>query len=163
MTFRNQISDFRNIDLGNTKDIIQKIDLINKEKNINLIVLNFNNTNILEKDLEEYLIKLNKKVLIISKEKIEFSNYFLSFIIFLGRRDISTSSVDSPYASFRSIIDFSISSVISSFAKLGMKPLAIPFCIPFCMVLDFDICFQECSDISFSIAARLNPRGRNFR
>ena len=78
MTFRNKISDFSDIDLANTKDIIQKIDLINKEKNINLIVLNFNNTNILEKDLEEYLIQLNKKVLIISKEKIEFSNYFLN-------------------------------------------------------------------------------------
>ena len=42
------------------------------------MIINYNNTNILEEDLEEYLIKLNKKVLIISKEKIEFSNYFLN-------------------------------------------------------------------------------------
>ena len=78
MTFRNKISDFKDVDLGKSKDIIQKIDLVNKEKNINLIVLNFNNTNVINNDLEEYLIKLNKKVLIISKKKIEFSNYFLN-------------------------------------------------------------------------------------
>ena len=78
MTFRNEISSYENIDLNNTSSIIKEIDALNKIDNINLIVLNFNKSNIIDTKLEEYLIKLNKKVLIISKEKIKFSNFFIN-------------------------------------------------------------------------------------
>ena len=38
MTFRKNIANFDNISLTNTKDVINKIDTINKEINLNLIV-----------------------------------------------------------------------------------------------------------------------------
>ena len=78
MTFRNEISNYQNVDLNNTENIIKEIDSINKVDNINLIVFNFNKSRKIDNKLEEYLINLNKKVLIISKEKIEFSNFFLN-------------------------------------------------------------------------------------
>ena len=78
MTFRNEISNYQNVDLNNTENIIKEIDSINKVDNINLIVFNFNKSKKIDNKLEEYLINLNKKVLIISKEKIEFSNFFLN-------------------------------------------------------------------------------------
>ena len=42
MTFRKNIGNFQNVDLGNPDEVINKIDSINKENNINLIVINFN-------------------------------------------------------------------------------------------------------------------------
>ena len=40
--------------------------------------MNINLANKIGKDLENYLINLNKKVLIISKEEIQFENYFIN-------------------------------------------------------------------------------------
>ena len=56
--------------MNNTDLIIEKIDKLNKEINVNLIVLNINFSNKIDENLENYLIKLNKKVLIISKEEL---------------------------------------------------------------------------------------------
>ncbi len=78
MTFRKNIENFQNVDLNKHDEVIKKIDSINKIKNINLIVLNFNNNTESNKKLEKYLINLNKKVLIIAKQKINFNNYFLN-------------------------------------------------------------------------------------
>ena len=77
ITFRNTFNDLKNVDLNNTGEIIKKIDMLNKDININLIVINFNSQNTINKDLENYLINLNKKVLIISKDIMDFHNNFL--------------------------------------------------------------------------------------
>ena len=78
MTFRKNVGNF-NIDVTNeSQSIISKIDQLNKEINVNLIVLNINLANKIGKDLENYLINLNKKILIISKEEIQFENYFIN-------------------------------------------------------------------------------------
>ena len=78
MTFRKNIENFQNISLSNTQDVIKKIDSINKKVNLNLIVFSFGEVVNISNELEEYLINLNKKVLVISKNKLDFSNYFLS-------------------------------------------------------------------------------------
>ena len=78
MTFRKNIENFQNISLSNTQDVIKKIDSINKKVNLNLIVFSFGEVVNISNQLEEYLINLNKKVLVISKNKLDFSNYFLS-------------------------------------------------------------------------------------
>src|SRR5210317_2070386 len=77
ITFRNTFYDLKNVNLNNTGEIINKIDMLNKDVNINLIVINFNSQNTINKDLENYLINLNKKVLIISKDIVDFHNNFL--------------------------------------------------------------------------------------
>ena len=78
MTFRKDIGNFSVENMNNTDLIIEKIDKLNKEINVNLIVLNINFSNKIDENLENYLIKLNKKVLIISKEELIFKNYFIN-------------------------------------------------------------------------------------
>jgi len=77
LTFRNTLKNFRDIDLNNEGKVIELIDNENKKNNVNLIVLNINSKNKISEKLESFLINLNKKVLIISKEEMVFNNYFL--------------------------------------------------------------------------------------
>ena len=65
MTFRNKIKDL-NVDLTSETQLIEQIDKINKEQEVNLIILNAGNITSIPKTIEEYLLNLNKKVLIIS-------------------------------------------------------------------------------------------------
>ena len=67
MTFRNNIGDYTIENLNTKEDLINLIDSINKEKEINLIVINLENHNSLDSSIEKYLINLNKKILLISK------------------------------------------------------------------------------------------------
>ena len=77
LTFRNTLKNYRDIDLNNAGKVIELIDNENKKNNVNLIVLNINSKNKISEKLESFLINLNKKVLIISKEEMVFNNYFL--------------------------------------------------------------------------------------
>tara|TARA_B100000886_G_scaffold206469_1_gene142697 strand:+ start:99 stop:1541 length:1443 start_codon:yes stop_codon:yes gene_type:complete len=71
--------------VGNNKININKdhekvIDIINnqnKRGNINLVVLNLNEEKVVNEKLLNFLINLNKKVLLISKENIEFKRIFI--------------------------------------------------------------------------------------
>ena len=76
MTYRKNIKDFENMDINDTESVIKTIDSINKEVNLNLIVLNINDRKQISQKLEKYLIDLNKKILLISKEEIQFKTYF---------------------------------------------------------------------------------------
>ena len=77
LTFRNTLKNFRDIDLNNAGKVIELIDNENKKNNVNLIVLNINSKNKISEKLESFLINLNKKVLIISKDEMVFNNFFL--------------------------------------------------------------------------------------
>ena len=77
MTFRNSIKSIHNIDFNNYKTVVNEIDKLNKVKNLNLIILNVASLITIPKELETYLINLNKKVLIISEQQIIFNNHFL--------------------------------------------------------------------------------------
>ena len=57
------------MDINNSNKIIEKIDELNKTEKVNLIVINLNTTRKMNKQLEEYLIETNKKVLLISTNK----------------------------------------------------------------------------------------------
>ena len=50
----------------------EEVNKLNKVVNLNLIILRLKNTVKLDGSMEDYLINLNKKVLIISDNKLEF-------------------------------------------------------------------------------------------
>lgn len=77
MTFRNSVNSIQNIDFKDFNSVIYEIDKLNKIKNLNLIIFNLANLGTIPKELETYLINLNKKVLIISEQKINFNNNFI--------------------------------------------------------------------------------------
>lgn len=76
LTFRKDSGNF-SLDLPVDEDrVIEIIDAENKKENINLIVLNLSERS-MNASLEKYLINLNKKILIISDESMQFSNNFI--------------------------------------------------------------------------------------
>ena len=77
ITFRNNLNSLFHENLNNVNKIIKNIDEINKLKKINLIVINLEKVNQIELELEEYLIKTNKKILLISENKPEFITNFI--------------------------------------------------------------------------------------
>ena len=55
----------------------EEVNKLNKVVNLNLIILRLKNTVKLDGSMEDYLINLNKKVLIISDNKLEFGKNFI--------------------------------------------------------------------------------------
>ena len=96
ITFRNSIGEFN---FTNINEIIDIIDKQNKENNLNLIILNLGLEKSLPESIEEYLIDLNKKVLIISRKEIIFKNIFLKRSIFLENYFLTYFNNDIQYGS----------------------------------------------------------------
>ena len=96
ITFRNSIGEFN---FANINEIIDIIDKQNKENNLNLIILNLGLEKSLPESIEEYLIDLNKKVLIISRQEIIFKNIFLKRSVFLENYFLTYFNNDIQYGS----------------------------------------------------------------
>ena len=114
MTFRNNIGDYNIENLNTKEDLINLIDSINKEKEINLIVINLENHNSLDSNIEKYLINLNKKILLISKNKLKFSTYFLHREVVISNFYLTYFNNDIQYGSkyiLKRIMDISFSLV----------------------------------------------------
>ena len=60
-----------------SEKIVTEVDKLNKIVNINLVILNIEKLKLLPKELEKYLIGLNKKVLIISSNDLRFNTNFI--------------------------------------------------------------------------------------
>ena len=77
LSFRKNIGSFNIRNFDNHNNLIKKIDKINKDSKINLIVLNLGSKNSIKKSLEEYLIGLNKKIMLVSENELTFKNKFI--------------------------------------------------------------------------------------
>ena len=76
MTFRKNLGSFFVKSENINEEIINIIDRENKKNKVNLVVIEVS-SNTISEELEKYLINLNKKVLIITKNKIKFTNNFI--------------------------------------------------------------------------------------
>lgn len=76
MTFRKNLGSFFVQTENINEEIINIIDRENKKNKVNLVVIEVS-SNTISEELEKYLINLNKKVLIITKNKIKFTNNFI--------------------------------------------------------------------------------------
>jgi len=76
MTFRKNLGSFFVQTENVNEEIINIIDRENKKNKVNLVVIEVS-SNTISEELEKYLINLNKKVLIITKNKITFTNNFI--------------------------------------------------------------------------------------
>ena len=77
MTFRKCIGEYDLETLDDTRKIIEIIDKINKSNEVNLIIINLDKLKKIPVDLENYLLDINKKVLLISKYEVIFSKIFI--------------------------------------------------------------------------------------
>ena len=113
-TFRKKIKDIKDVDLSNPELVIKEIDSLNKIENINLIIMNIGEKNTIHEKLENYLINLNKKVLIISKNKVDFKNYFINRVENISNYYLTYFNNDIQYGSkyiLKRVIDIFLSIV----------------------------------------------------
>ena len=116
MTFRKKINSLHIENINSANEIINSIDKINKKENINLIVLNFGEKNKINEKIEDYLIQLNKKVLIISRNEIQFNKLFLSRKVNLSGYTLVYFNNDIQYGSkyiLKRITDIILSSLLT--------------------------------------------------
>tara|TARA_B100001996_G_scaffold370715_1_gene345303 strand:- start:903 stop:2369 length:1467 start_codon:yes stop_codon:yes gene_type:complete len=142
MTFRKEIKNVTLDNPNNTNNVIETIDSINKTDNLNLIVLNFENKRSITKKLEDYLINLNKKVLIVSKNSINFNTYFIKRTETLSGYELTYFNNDIQYGSkyiLKRLIDF----VFSTFAIILFSPLLLITSIYLLLLDGFPVIFKQ--------------------
>ena len=122
MTFRKNIGDYENMNFDDAEEIIKKIDTINKEINLNLVVINLNEKNQISTALEKYLIELNKKVLIISKKDLVFKTYFLKRTEEISNYYLTYFNNDIQYGS-KYILKRVLDIVLAIFLLIVLSPL----------------------------------------
>ncbi len=134
MTFRSEIENINIDDLSDSNEVIKNIDSINKLNNLNLVVLNFENTNEISKKLEDYLINLNKKVLIISKNIIKFHTYFINRSENISGYQLTYFNNDIQYGS-KYIIKRLVDVIFSTLAITLLSPIFL-FVFIYLLILD---------------------------
>ena len=77
LAFRNEKLSLKGDEKVLPKKIIKEVDKLNKSTDISLVVIRLMKLKKLDPELEEYLINLNKKVLLISDNKLAFNTNFI--------------------------------------------------------------------------------------
>jgi lipopolysaccharide/colanic/teichoic acid biosynthesis glycosyltransferase len=134
MTFRNNSQSLSDIDLNNSDLVMSKIDTLNKKINLNLIILNFKSQSGISKVLEEYLVNLNKKILIISKQPMKFNNNFLY------REEVLSGSY---LTYFNNDIQYGSKYILKRFLDITLGSLAIVLFSPIMVLLALYILFLD--------------------
>ena len=122
MTFRKCIGEYDLEDLEDTRKIIQIIDKINKSNEVNLIIFNLDKLKKIPLDLENYLLEINKKVLLISKKELSFGKIFIHRTEHLNNYFFTYFNNDIQYGS-KYIIKRIMDITISIFGIIILSPL----------------------------------------
>lgn len=122
MTFRNESNSFNKINLDDTDYVIKTIDNENKKNNLNLIILNFKDSSTIKKDLEKYLINLNKKILVISKNKMVFNSNFIFREEFISGSYLTYFNNDIQYGA-KYILKRLLDIILSTIALIAFIPI----------------------------------------
>jgi lipopolysaccharide/colanic/teichoic acid biosynthesis glycosyltransferase len=77
LAFRNEKLSLKDDEKVLPKKIIKEVDKLNKSTDISLVVIRLMKLKKLDQELEEYLINLNKKVLLISDNRLAFNTNFI--------------------------------------------------------------------------------------
>ena len=114
MTFRKNLKDYE-LDLKKLDSLISIIDSLNKEQKVNLVIINLEDKNSLPESVENYLLNLNKKVLIISTSRINFQSLFIKNESKLNTSYLTYFNNDIQYGSkyiMKRFIDITLSSIL---------------------------------------------------
>jgi len=114
MTFRNNIGNYNLKNINDQDELINLVDSINKEKEVNLIVINLEQIDFLNSELETYLINLNKKILLISKNKLTFNTFFIHREVVISNFYLTYFNNDIQYGSkfiLKRLMDISLASI----------------------------------------------------
>jgi lipopolysaccharide/colanic/teichoic acid biosynthesis glycosyltransferase len=88
LAFRKQRLSLQCEEENLTNEVIQEVDRLNKVTDVNLVVIRLTKLKILEPKLEEYLINLNKKVLLITNNDMKFHTNFIFRVVEVNSQKI---------------------------------------------------------------------------
>lgn len=112
LAYRNEKLAIKDSSENMEDTVISEVNNLNKTININLVVLNISNLKRLPIKLEEYLIKLNKKVLILSSNELVFHTNFIYRFLKIDSKYLYYFNNDVQYGSkyiLKRLFDISIS------------------------------------------------------
>jgi len=124
LAFRNQRLSIQCEEENLTNEVIQEVDRLNKITDINLVVIRLTKLQKLEPELEEYLINLNKKVLLITDTDMKFHTNFIFRVIEVTSQKIYYFNNDIQYGA-KYILKRVFDIVLSILLLLLLLPLLI--------------------------------------
>ena len=107
-----------------TSVIEEEVNQLNKVINLNLVVIRLENTTKLKKELENYLINLNKKVLIISDNKLTFGTNFIYRLVKVDSKFLYYFNNDIQYGA-KFILKRIMDILISLFILIFISPILL--------------------------------------
>ena len=122
--FRNEKQSINCEENKITSVIQEEVNQLNKVINLNLVVIRLENTKKLKKELESYLINLNKKVLIISDNKLTFGTNFIYRLVKVDTKFLYYFNNDIQYGA-KFILKRIMDIVISIFIVIFISPLLL--------------------------------------
>ena len=153
MTFRKKVDDYTRKNMDDFTEISKLIDEANKKVNVNLIVLNIGESSQINHDLENYLIELNKKILIISKNKVIFNKLFLS-------RNINLSGYNLVY--FNNDIQYGSKYIIKRLMDITISLILLTILSPIFLILSLYILYLDKTPIIIG-QNRVGLHGKIFK
>ena len=124
LAFRNEKLSLKEDEKVLLKKIIKEVDKLNKSTDISLVVIRLMKLKKLDPELEEYLIKLNKKVLLISDNKLAFNTNFIFRLLEVSSQKIYYFNNDIQYGAqyiLKRIFDI----IVSILLLISFLPLLI--------------------------------------
>jgi lipopolysaccharide/colanic/teichoic acid biosynthesis glycosyltransferase len=115
LAFRNDKLSLQIAEKDLTNEVIKNVDKLNKLTDVNLVVIRLLKLNKLEPELEEYLVNLNKKVLIISGKELKFNTNFIFRLLEVSSQKIYYFNNDIQYGAkyiLKRIFDIVISMLL---------------------------------------------------
>ena len=116
--YRNEIKNINVPETKLTRTVINEVDSLNKMVNVNLIVIQIKNLEKINVKLEDYLIKLNKKVLLIADFELKFHKNFLYRVVKIQNKYFYYFNNDIQYGAkyiLKRMIDISLSIILIFF------------------------------------------------
>ena len=136
-----------------SKVIPNEVSEMNKVMNINLIIVKLDNLKKLNKTLEEYLINLNKKVLIVSPNELSFKSNFIYRL----------SKVDGYYLYyFNNDIQYGSKYIIKRLFDISLSIILITILLPFLILVYIYIWNLDSTPI-FIKQNRVGLHGKKFK
>ena len=136
-----------------SKTVEEEVNKLNKVINLNLIIMRLKNTIKLEESLEDYLINLNKKVLIISDKKLEFGKNFI----------FRTVSIDSKYLYyFNNDIQYGAKFILKRLLDIFISTILLIILFPLFLIISILIIYY--GQMPFVIKqSRVGLHGKQFK
>ena len=153
LSFRKELASYNLKEENMSNLIIEKIDEINKSENINLVVISINKLSKLNKKLENYLININKKILIISPNKMKFGSNFLY------REQIID---DFYFVYFNNDIQYGSKYILKRFLDIVLSVFALFLLTPFLLFIGIYIFIKDRGPIVIK-QDRVGLHGKQFK